>query len=84
MATLEEIAVDMERQAKRRQVSVRTLPRGLNMELVVAGGQKTLSLARASGPPAEQEVEVCRQAFQVPADAQPRAGGRTVTFRWTI
>lgn len=80
--TLTMIAADMNNEALRRGTSRRELPRGLAMELVQVGGTKTLVLSRPVTPPGAQEIEICRAAFGVPADAQRNDGEVTVTLRW--
>lgn len=82
MATLTTIAHDMEQQAKRRGVAHRELARGLAMELVIVGGQKVLTLSRPAVKPAEQEIAICRGAFNVPEGAGRLDSDYSVTLRW--
>lgn len=82
MSKLADIALDMEREAKRKGVAIRNLPRGLRMQLTWMDGEKALSMQRAAEPPGEVEVQICRSVFFVPPEAERTDTGRTVRFRW--
>lgn len=82
MPQLRDIAHDMRQQALRHGRSARELARGLELTLVCVGGQWTLTLARPATSPSEEEVGICRQVFEVPADATRTNGDRTATLRW--
>lgn len=79
---LSDIARDMENEALRRATSTRELPRGLCMQLTWCGGFKILTLSRPAVRPAEQEVAICKSAFQVPDSAAVALGDVSVTMRW--
>jgi hypothetical protein len=82
MATLSEIAEDMQRQAKSRGASVRDLPRGLSLELTWVGGYKVLRLSRPAVMPGDEEIDICRRAFGVPAGVKEIRETNLVTMRW--
>lgn len=84
MATLTDIARDMHREATTRAkgLAQRDLPRGLKLQLVVAGGLHVLSVRRSGVAPSETELAICRQAFSVPADTPPEISPTEVTYRW--
>jgi len=82
MANLASIALDMEREARRRGVSYRDLSRGLRLQLNWVDGRKTLRLSRPAVPPSAQEISICRRLFRVPDDAQQTSGDVSVTLRW--
>lgn len=46
------------------------LPRGLALVYLIEAGQHHLALTRPRVPPSEFEVDICRQAFNVPAWAE--------------
>jgi hypothetical protein len=83
MPSLDDVARDMERRAKRNQVCIVDLTRGLSLKLVICGGQRVLSLSRPAVLPAVEEIGVCRKAFGVPADARVEMTNTEVTYRWT-
>lgn len=56
----------------------RKLVRGLEIVLQRNGRQYRLALARSDGAPSDSEIEICAQAFRVPADCEPH---RTVKER---
>lgn len=80
--SLIEIARDMTRQARRSYCSQRELPRGLSLELVWVGGQKTLRLARPVVLPSAEEERLCRLAFEVPETAERNEDTNVITLRW--
>lgn len=82
MATLTDIALDMQHQAKRQQVAIRELARGLRLQLVICGGYHILSLSRPAVLPSNEEIGLCRAAFSVPATADPAMTAKEVTYRW--
>ena len=79
---LAEIAYDMAAQAKRTGTSSRTLGRGLRLQLTWVAGTKTLVLARDNAAPGAPEIQICRDAFGVPPEAERSDGDNSITLRW--
>lgn len=82
MASLLTLARDISDQARRTGAASRALAGGLRIKLVWVAGQKVLRLSRDDGPPGAMEIQICRDAFDVPAGAERTDGERAVTLRW--
>ena len=82
MGALRVIAHNMAVTAQRTGRAERRLERGLRLELAHVGGYKVLSMSREDRAPGEQEIAICRDAFEAPETAQREDGERTVRLRW--
>lgn len=86
---LEKIAIAMQSVAQATGQAQHRLGRGLILTLWRDGGDWVLSLTRSGVPPGDQELETCRQAFDIPAEAQvepeakPINGYHVTRLRWS-
>lgn len=89
MSKLNEIAQQLQNQARRQPKAQRTLSRGLTLTLRFDARRRiwTLSLTRHLSTPSAKEEGICRAAFGVPESANrsqlTAAGGyNIVRFSW--
>lgn len=86
MGRLDELAASMKAAGRQREGHAirRELSRGLRLEYSHAGGVANLTLSRPATWPSEQEVAICRGAFEVPADAIQDAEAGEVVLQWPL
>jgi len=88
MTTLPEIAAQLLRDAEIAGLAHQTLARGLKLSLSVQDALLSLLIARRDVPPSARDVQIVRNAFNVPhhAAAHPSTQGRThyVRVSWSV
>lgn len=86
--TLTQIALQMHREAQATRRSRRDLPGGLTVTLWQDGSGWILSLTRKGVAASETEVNICREKFNIPADAETEGpeeikGHYVTRLRWS-
>lgn len=86
--TLAQIALQMRREARAGRRTKRPLPHGLHLTLWRDGDDWILSLTRKNVAASAKEVDVCREKFEIPAEASVEGpeeikGYHVTRIRWS-